>query len=76
MVEIYVSAPKRVGPVRKSERLREEQWARSYSTSMIDGTPLKGRQRIVTLGIGCDGRKTVLGLRVDATENTAVLAAY
>jgi len=30
---------------------------------LIDGTPFKDRQMIVALGIGCDGRKTVLGLR-------------
>jgi putative transposase len=30
---------------------------------LIDGTPFKDRQMIVVLGIGCDGRKTVLGLR-------------
>jgi transposase-like protein len=30
---------------------------------LIDGTPFKDRQMVVALGIGCDGRKTVLGLR-------------
>jgi len=40
---------------------------------LIDGTPFKDRQMIVALGIGCDGRKTVLGLREGATENTAVV---
>jgi putative transposase len=40
---------------------------------LIDGTPFKDRQIIVALGIGCDGRKTVLGLREGATENTAVV---
>ena len=42
---------------------------------LIDGTPFKDRQMIVALGIGCDGRKTVLGLREGATENTAVVGA-
>jgi transposase-like protein len=42
---------------------------------VIDGTPFKDRQMIVALGIGCDGRKTVLGLRQGATENTAVVSA-
>ncbi len=42
---------------------------------VIDGTPFKDRQMIVALGIGCDGRKTVLGLREGATENTAVVSA-
>jgi transposase-like protein len=42
---------------------------------LIDGTPFKGRQMIVALGIGNDGTKTVLGLREGATENTAVVSA-
>ena len=41
---------------------------------LIDGTPFKDRQMIVALGIGCDGAKTVLGLREGATENTAVVS--
>jgi transposase-like protein len=40
---------------------------------LIDGTPFQDLQIIVALGIGCDGRKTVLGLREGATENTAVV---
>jgi transposase-like protein len=40
---------------------------------LIDATPFKDRQMIVALGIGCDGRKTVLGLREGATENAAVV---
>jgi putative transposase len=42
---------------------------------LIDGTPFKDRQMIVALGIGCDGRKTVLGIREGATENAAVVNA-
>lgn len=42
---------------------------------LIDGTPFKDRQMIVALGIGCDGRKTVLGLREGVTENAAVVGA-
>ena len=41
---------------------------------LIDGTPFKDRQMIAALGIGCDGRKTVLGIREGATENTAVVS--
>jgi hypothetical protein len=41
---------------------------------VIDGTPFKDRQMIVALGIGCDGRKTVVGLREGATENTTVVS--
>jgi putative transposase len=44
-------------------------------TVLIDGTPFKNRQMIAALGIGCDGRKTVLGLREGATENTTVVGA-
>lgn len=40
---------------------------------LIDGTPFKDRQMIVALGIGCDGTKTVLGIREGATENAAVV---
>jgi transposase-like protein len=42
---------------------------------LIDGTPFKDRQMIAALGIGCDGAKTVLGIREGATENTAVVSA-
>lgn len=42
---------------------------------LIDGTPFKDRQMIVALGIGCDGRKTVLGLREGASENATVAGA-
>jgi transposase-like protein len=42
---------------------------------LIDGTPFKDRQMIAALGIGCDGTKTVLGIREGATENTGVVSA-
>ena len=42
---------------------------------LIDGTPFKDRQMIAALGIGCDGSKTVLGIREGATENTAVISS-
>jgi len=42
---------------------------------LIDGTSFKDRQMIAALGIGCDGTKTVLGIREGATENTAVVSA-
>lgn len=42
---------------------------------LIDGTPFKDREMIVALGVGCDGRKTVLGLREGATENATVVGA-
>lgn len=39
----------------------------------IDGTELKNYHLVVALGIGPDGRKTVLGLREGATENATVV---
>jgi len=42
---------------------------------VIDGTPFKDRQMIAALGIGCDGTKTVLGIREGATENIAVVSS-
>ena len=42
---------------------------------LIDGTPFRDRQMIVALGIGCDGRKTVLGQREGATENATVVSS-
>jgi putative transposase len=42
---------------------------------LVDGTPFKDRQMMVALGIGCDGTKTVLGLREGATENATVTGA-
>ena len=42
---------------------------------IMDGTPFHDRQMIVALGIGSDGRKTVLGLREGGSENTAVVSA-
>lgn len=40
---------------------------------LIDGTPFRDRQMMVALGIGMDGRKTVLGLREGASENATVV---
>ena len=42
---------------------------------LIDGTAFKSTTMVVALGIGCDGRKTVLGLREGATENATVVGA-
>ena len=40
---------------------------------VIDGTPFKGRHMIAAIGVGNDGKKTVLGLREGATENATVV---
>jgi putative transposase len=40
---------------------------------LIDATPFEGQQMIAGLGIGEDGRKTILGIRQGATENATVV---
>ena len=40
---------------------------------VIDGTPFKGRQMMAAIGVGNEGKKTVLGLREGATENATVV---
>jgi transposase-like protein len=42
-------------------------------TLLIDATPFAGQQMVVALGIGEDGRKTILGIRQGATENATVV---
>ena len=42
-------------------------------TLMIDATPFAGQQMVAALGIGVDGRKTILGIRQGATENATVV---
>ena len=44
-----------------------------FCALVIDATPFEGQQMIVALGIGYDGRKTILGLRQGATENASVV---
>ena len=41
---------------------------------LIDATPFEGQQMVAALGIGLDGRKTILGIRQGATENTTVVS--
>jgi transposase-like protein len=40
---------------------------------LIDATPFAGQQLVAALGIGEDGRKTILGIRQGATENATVV---
>jgi len=40
---------------------------------LIDATPFAGQQMVVALGISQDGRKTILGIRQGATENSIVV---
>src|SRR5438874_5467433 len=44
-----------------------------FCALVIDATPFEGQQMIVALGIGYNGRKTILGLRQGATENASVV---
>jgi putative transposase len=44
-----------------------------FCALMIDATPFEGQQMVVALGIGQDGRKTILGIRQGATENATVV---
>src|SRR2546425_11966621 len=44
-----------------------------FCALMIDATPFEGQQMIAALGIGCDGKKTILGIRQGATENATVV---
>jgi transposase-like protein len=45
----------------------------SLCALLIDATPFAGQQMVVALGIGGDGRKTILGIRQGATENATVV---
>jgi putative transposase len=40
---------------------------------LVDATPFAGQQIVTALGIGQDGRKTILGIRQGATENATVV---
>src|SRR5438128_3459584 len=40
---------------------------------LIDATPFEGQQMVAALGIGQDGRKTILGIWQGATENATVV---
>jgi putative transposase len=44
-----------------------------FCALLIDATPFEGQQMVAALGIGPDGRKTILGLRQGATENATVV---
>jgi transposase-like protein len=46
---------------------------RKLCALMIDATPFEGQQMVAALGIGCDGSKTILGIRQGATENATVV---
>jgi transposase-like protein len=45
-----------------------------FCALLIDATPFEGQQMVAALGIGQDGRKTILGIRQGATENATVVS--
>lgn len=45
-----------------------------FCALMIDATPFEGQQMVAAMGIGQDGRKTILGIRQGATENATVVS--
>lgn len=45
----------------------------SLCALLVDATPFEGQQMVVAMGIGQDGRKSVLGIRQGATENATVV---
>src|ERR1022692_4227503 len=47
---------------------------REAGRRLIDATPFEGQQMVAALGIGQDGRKTILGIRQGATENATVVS--
>src|SRR3954471_5694582 len=51
---------------RRLEKLR-------FCALLIDATPFQGQQMVVAMGIGQEGRKTILGIRQGATENATVV---
>lgn len=58
----------------KLKQLMERRLDRmKFCALLIDATPFEGQQMVVALGIGQDGRKTILGLRQGATENATVV---
>ena len=44
-----------------------------FCALLVDATPFEGQQMVAALGIGQDGRKTILGIRQGATENATVV---
>src|SRR5438874_10656254 len=44
-----------------------------FCALLIDATPFEGQQMVAALGVGQDGRKTILGIRQGATESATVV---
>jgi len=58
----------------KLQHMMERRLDKTYLCALlIDATPFAGQQMVAALGIGEDGRKTILGIRQGATENATVV---
>jgi transposase-like protein len=58
----------------KLQRMMERRLDKTrFCALLIDATPFAGQQMVAALGIGEDGRKTILGIRQGATENATVI---
>src|SRR5271156_2761496 len=58
----------------KLQRMMERRLDKTrFCALLIDATPFAGQQMVAALGIGEDGRKTILGIRQGATENATVV---
>jgi len=58
----------------KLKQLMERRLDRmQFCALLIDATPFEGQQMVAVLGIGQDGRKTILGIRQGATKNATVV---
>jgi transposase-like protein len=58
----------------KLKQLMERRLDRmQFCALLIDATAFEGQQMVVVLGIGQDGKKTILGIRQGATENATVV---
>ena len=67
--EHFIEASRRKLKALMERRLEKLQ----FCAVLIDATPFEGQQMVVAMGIGQDGRKTILGIRQGATENATVV---
>ena len=67
--EHFIEASRRKLKALMERRLEKLQ----FCALLIDATPFEGQQMVVAMGIGQDGRKTILGIRQGATENATVV---
>jgi putative transposase len=60
---------------RKLKELMERRLEKlQFCALLIDATPFEGQQMVVAMGIGQEGKKTILGIRQGATENATVVS--